>query len=512
MRAIKDEPTITHPDYDATAPERQLYCDVLKGTIAMRNKNYLPKFPLENDESYGYRLMLARAFNVVGKTLATFCGLVFRKPIMFGEDVPTQIRELSENIDNQGNHLDIFARQVFEDSYDGWAVILTDSPAVRVHDLAEQQQLGLRPYLTGYKAADVPLWDYQINQLTKKRELSLIVLREHRTVRRGVFLRETLEQYRVFQMIDGRVYWQLWEEQKNNSDGKTKLVQIVNDTLLPEFDMIPIAIIGKLGARPPMAELAYSNLDHTRTYSDYKSILHKTCVPVPFTTGLDAAEAGKAIAGDMMWCLPQGGTFQFAEVAGGSIAAVRACLEDLKIEMSWLGLQMLAPQPKNGSQATATEVISDTIQDTSELQVRATQLKDALELSLMHIAKYMKLAKGGSLELGCSWDQMLLSNDEINTLSGLVAEGHYSLESLLWQLEKGGKLPPDITAERELERIKADEEEAARIRPVINALNMPNGKVITNETNAEGEQKETTQPSAVLPNTGSIRGGVSVGA
>jgi hypothetical protein len=77
---------------------------------------------------------------------------------------------------------------------------------------------------------------------------------------------------------------------------------------------------------------------------------------------------------------------------------------------------------------------------------------------------------GGSIELGCSWQQMVLTPQEIQTLSATVADGNLSLESFLWHLERSGKLPPDITAEDELKRIT---DEMSQVRPLINAAAMP---------------------------------------
>lgn len=498
MEDQKDIVTIEHAAYKATADLRTTFSDVIGGTAALRAsyKKYLPQFPLEHDDDYKARWGAATMLNVTRKTRETLCGLVFQKPLTLSEDVPAEIVKLCENIDNQGNNLDTFARRVFEDSFDGWAVILTDTPDVVATDLAQQQTLGLRPYCVGYKAADVINWDYAIDPVSKRRVLSLIVLKETASKPVGMFKREYNPRYRVFHVKENKVYWQLWEEQTKQVGGKTEteLVQIVPDTL-HSLDVIPVAVIGELGDPPPLMDLGYKNLEHAQTYSDYKAIIHKTCVPVPYTTGLDKAEAGEALSGAMMWHLPEGGSMGFAEVSGGSIEATRTSLEDNKVDMAWLGLQMLMPKPEQGGNATATEVVSDTIQDTSELQTRANQLKDALELTFGFIAQYMGKGKdeGGSIELGCSWQQMVLTPQEIQVLSSTVADGNMSLESFLWHLERAGKLPPDITAADEMKRI---EEEQKTLQPVIKANQMP-GMPNENQNEQETPDEETDKATPV---------------
>lgn len=472
MDEKKDIVTLTHAEYDATAELRTVFDDVCDGTTALRaaHVKYLPQFPLEHADDYAARWRASTCLNVTQKTVETMCGLVFQKDITLGDDVPPELVDLCENIDNRGNHLNIFARDLFEDSFDGWSVILVDAPTATAADLGQQRALGLRPYAVAYDACDVINWDYQVNPVSRKTELSLIVLREHDSKQAGRFLREDVTQYRVFYLENGRVFWQLWEEQKDEH-GKVVVVQIVDDTAIDKLKQIPCAIVGELGDEPPLMDLAFTNLKYAQKESDYDSILHKTCVPIPYTTGIDASEAGKAISGGLMWHLPKDATIGFAEVAGASIEKVRENLTDLKGDMAMLGLSMLKSDRRANSDVTATEKMLDTIKETSTLQVRAIQLKDAIEMMLGFMAQYRGLESGGSITLGATWTAMVLSSQEIQTLGALVADGSLSLESFLWTLEKADLLPEDITAEDEMKRIT---DELKTVRPVINAGNMPN--------------------------------------
>lgn len=505
----KDLPTIQHEDYAETEPFRDTFKHVCDGTAALRKHAamYLPQFPLESDDDYKVRCSTATLLNVTQKTRDTLCGLVFQKPLTLGDDVPEAIVSLAENIDNKGNHINVFARDVFEDSFDGWSVILTDCPTAKVNDLGEQKALGIRPYAVAYDACDVINWDYNINPISKKRELSLIVLREYKRAVKGMFTRENVTRYRVFYMANSQVYWQLWEEQKNDK-GEKVVVQIEDDTLIPKLDAIPVAVVGELGDPPPLMDLMFTNIKYAQKESDYDSIIHKTCVPLPYVTGVTADEIGQAQAGGVMYCLPEGSTLGFAEVAGSSIEQARKNLEDLKADMAWLGLEMLMPKPKGGGKATATEVVADSIKDTSALQVRAEQLKDALELTLSFMAQYLGLGKesGGSVELGCSWQQMTITTQELQMLSQCVSDGTLSLESFLWSLEKAGKLPPDVTAEDEAKRIEEYEKAQTAVKPVLNALAMPNG--VTNDKT----QKTQEGNVETVPNTGAVPSGVGANA
>lgn len=490
---IKDRVDIRHSKYAQTEPLRTLFEDVCGGTAAIRAKHsdYLPQFPLEHDKDYKARWESATALNVTEKTIETMCGLVFQKEITLDKKVPQQIVDLWENIDNKGNHGNVFSRDIFEESFEGWSAILVDAPTAKANDLGEQKAMGLRPYWVAYDACDVINWDYQVNEVSRKTELSLVVFKECQSVAEGRYKRKEVTRYRTF-ILDGGVKWRLDEVRKSKDvNGKDEIIEIVGDTLIPKLDAIPVAFIGEPGDPPVLLDLAYTNLKHAQKLSDYESIIHKTCVPIPFTVGIDAAEFGKmAKVGSTMYHLPVGGSMAFAEVQGFAIDKARQALEDLKLDMATLGLAMLAANRKANADVTATEKLLDTIKETSTLQVRANQLKDAIELALSFTAKYLGQDEGGSVSLGATWSELVLSAQEITAYATLVADGVLSLESFLWTLEQADVLPEDVTAAKEMERIKTEMKE---LTPVRNAAANPN-------QGNNGPNNQTPQTTSPPPN------------
>jgi hypothetical protein len=479
-----DKVNNTHPQYDATAPARKVYQDVSDGTAKMRTAGtaYLPKFPQETDESYSFRRDTATLLNVTEKTVETLCGLVFQKEVTLDDEVPQPLKDLAENIDNKGTQLSVFARDLFEDAFDGWAVILVDAPATIADDAGQQKALGLRPYWVPYCADEVINWDYQINPVSKKRELSMIVLKETRTRKKGQFIREEYTQYRVYMLEGSTVTWQLWEQQ---GEGDTAKFNQIEGGIIDKQTSIPVAMIGELGDPPPLDDLVRKNIEHYQTYSDYKSAIHKTNRPLFFSVNLEGEPT--AIGSDVWFKCGLGGSIGYVEPAGASFASTRLCLEDVKVEMAWLGAQMLMPKPKQGaSSATATEVISDNIQDTSALQVRATQCQGALEQALGYTNVYLggKFEDAGSVSLGCSWQQMILSPTDLTAWNSMVSDGTVSLETFLYKLEKAGQLPPDITAADEMKRIDEEMKKNAAIKPVVDANNQPNETTDTQQAPA----------------------------
>src|SRR5574338_972708 len=109
----KDVISAKHPMYDAAQMHRQLYQDMVAGTLRLREKRsqYFPRFPREKDASYKYRVDTATAFNLTRKTQDVMIGLVFNEPIQLEPDVPAELVTLWEDTDNQGTHGDVFWRQ-----------------------------------------------------------------------------------------------------------------------------------------------------------------------------------------------------------------------------------------------------------------------------------------------------------------------------------------------------------------------------------------------------------------
>lgn len=478
--ASGDKVTTLHPAYLKAQKERVKYQDVIAGTRALRAKGteYLPQFPAELPASYEFRRQTATLLNITQKTVRALCGLVFQNDLTITDSLPEIMQDggFKENIDNRGRHLQVFARDVFEASFEGAAVILVDSSNIGASDLGQQKQMGLRPYFVQYDADSVINWDYRINPISKQRELSLIVFREINRERVGTFTFKEKVEYLVYFLNEtGQVVWQRWRE-----NDKGEAVQIDGDNILQGFTALPVCVIGELGAPPPLMDLVYKNIEHYQSYSDYKTILHKTCVPQFFTVNQDGDPTQLAISGDAIWKLGEGGSIGFAEPSGASIEKVRQSLEDIKAEMAMLGLSMLSGQTPQ-TQITATERMLDVMQETSDLQTRAQQLKDELERALGFMALYMRrdVNAGGSIELGASWAQMILTPEEMKTLSGLVDMGQLSLQSFLWYLQKAGKLPPDITAEDEIERIENESINEAAMTPIRNAQRLPNEQTVS---------------------------------
>lgn len=420
MENQKDTVAAQHEDYWKAYEKREIYDDVCEGTLKLREKRgkYLPQFPAETDADYQYRAETATCFNLTKKTRDVMTGLVFRDIVNVEDDVDPEIVALWENIDNAGTHGDVFVRKAFEEAFEGYSVILVDAPTAQPVSREEQLRLGIRPYWTLYDADDVWNWRYEINPISKRKELRLIVFREEVYVPSGEFISEEVVKFRVFR-FDGRlVTWELYREEREEKTSKVTYV-LEDSGAIPQLTQIPVAIVGELGDDPFLLDIALKNIEHFQTYSDYKSLIHKTCVPIPVGKGLETAGDDKVVVGGSTMVLTSDkGGFGFAEVNGASLNIVRQTLQDNREEAALMGLSILTGQPS--VMQTATEILMNSISETAELRVFARSLQDAIELAMGHTAEYLSLPRdaGGSVSLRTAWSntdtQFKVSLDELN--------------------------------------------------------------------------------------------------
>lgn len=403
----KDNVGQKHPQYDAAAQARKIWQDVADGgTLKLRKerKTYFPQFPKEDEADYKYRCDTSTVFNLTRKTRDVMVGLLFQEPIELEGDVPAQMETLWEDTDNRGTHGDVFWREAATAAFEGYAVILEDAPVEKARDAGEEKVLGLRPYSILYRADDVWNARYRINPVSKRRELEMIVLRSITDEPDGQFLVKPITRFLHIQAdLQGKVTWERFIEKKKEEGGEVEYIDDGNG-VFEKQDSIPVAILRELWALPPFIDIALKNIEHTQTYSDYKHIIHKTCVPFPVRKGYEPPKDNEPTTNSVVIDVPIDGDFSFAEVAGSSIEAVRTSLIDNREDISLMGLSILADKTAKVD-LTATEALLNNIGETAELRVLGRATQDAIETSFGFRAKYLGQKDGGSIVMGTAWNK-----------------------------------------------------------------------------------------------------------
>jgi hypothetical protein len=246
-----DKASNLHPSYGGQQKKRDVYRAVYGGTDAIRagGTEYLPKYPAEEQNEYQVRKDASTIDGIVLGGVDTLCASAFEGEIDVS-GVASQIQPLFENIDNKGNSFNIFARDAFRESFDGFSAILVDMPTAVAQDAEQERALGLRPYLNLYCASNVINWRYQVDPTSKQLILVLLVLKEVSQEPAGRFKVAEVTRYRVFEFINGIVTWELWEKVDKPVDGNDLI--LIDGGTIDKVNGIPVAFIGDVCADPKL--------------------------------------------------------------------------------------------------------------------------------------------------------------------------------------------------------------------------------------------------------------------
>lgn len=433
---------------------------LLGGTSAMRaaGKAYLPQWPNEDKNSYDARLKVATLFPAFKRTVEVLSGKPFSKPLTLGDDVPSRIKEWTEDIDLQGRNLHAFAAGLCEDALGpGLAGILVDYPRAQgLRTAAEEAAAGVRPYFVHIKLGSILGWK-------SRRENGAEVFTQLRflesvTEDDGDFGEVEIEQVRV--LYPGK--WEVWRETKEvGSDGKKKwALHLHGETTLKKIPFVPVygQRTGFMRATPPLLEMAHMNVKHWQSQSDQDTILHVARVPiltvigaentvdaqgntVPFELTVGASAAVK---------LPREGDMKFVEHSGAAIEAGRKSLLDLEDQLRQAGAELLVIKPGN---VTEAQTVADNEQGACALQRITNDLEDALDAALQLMAEWVGEKQGGHVTVYKDFGAATLAEASATLLKDMASAGSLSKETLFEEMQRRGIIRPDLKWQDERERI-----------------------------------------------------------
>jgi hypothetical protein len=466
------------PDYVCAAfnemsPRWQLVEDIRGGTavIRMKRESYLPKFEAETQADWDGRVLMTFVADHYATTLTEHVGLVMAVPPKLGDDVPEAIRTLTEDIDGEGNHLDVFAWDALEKSmHFGHGVFLTDYPQPEgINDLTDQRHAKVRPYATFYRACDVLSWQWAA--IGGVQIIVQIVLRETGSepagefgVKQSVTLREfkqdvTYNQFTGRATALGAINWRTWKETTNDAGRRTYTPldggQVIGPKQIPARVVYGGERIAILHSKPHLIGLAFSNVEEVQVGSDYANVMHKCNVPTPIFIGRNVGDAAsKTVQMGQGIDVPIGGDAKMLEPAGTAIGATRQRLQDIQAQMRRQGATM---DDATGSAKTAAEARLYAKQRNAKIARAARSLQDALEGVFEDMAAFLKLPNGGgSVVINQDFAGEGLDPALLTVYLNAYTNGALPLDALMYALEKG-RLPEDFQAEDQALTLVADE-------------------------------------------------------
>ena len=427
---------------------------LMDGTEGMRKaaKTYLPKFDAETETDYAARLGQSWLFNGFRKTVRDMAGRVFAKPIEI-EAGPAKLVEWSANIDNAGNDLSTFARQVFEDGLAaGIAYVMVDAPP-RDGVVTVAQAQTLRPYLVHLKSDDILGWKTGVHE--GKPTLTQLRISEcvYEDDPKDEFAQVEIDQVRVLDRLPNGVQVRVFRKVKTVEGEDWALWGEPTFTGLPDITVVPFYANRDdfFSGEPLLDDLADVNIAHWQSQSDQRHILHFARVPILHITGRRPDEAPVTFgASTAIQSDETDAKLTWVEHSGQAIGAGRQDLKDLEFQMETHGLQLLVARP--GGQSATGESL-DSAKETSILAVTADELKNTLEIALDWMCQYGGLDAATVVKVNKEFGVTMMDAQRMTALLSAVNTGNLSRETFIAELARCGMIAPDIVPDDEIERI-----------------------------------------------------------
>lgn len=471
--------TDRHPSYDLALPMWKKTRAVMAGQTQVHKLGelFLPKLSGEKPEAYAARLGRALFFNATSRTVYALVGMLFRKPPEV--KVSPAAEKMLDDVTQTGKSLVDLGKLVAVDALAlGRFGLLVDYPQALASGATVKQAeaAGQRPKMATYPAESIINW--RRSWVRNRSALSLTVLEEafEETDPEDEFKPICGVQYRVLdldprQLIEGaenprfQYYRQrIFRKLDNGTWGIVPAYEfypVMGGALMPE---IPFVYIGVDTTEPdieepPIADLVHTNVSHFQTTADVEHGAHKTALPQPWVSGLDADSGMNSdgdtpgapipafiIGGDEIWIAPNpGAQFGMLEYTGQGLAALETRLVRKEAYMAVLGARMLEDQKKG------VETVEVAGMHRSGEQATLSSQGDTLDAGITTaLAWFDKWAGGpGDVSFKTTRDFLPVGASAQDILAWVAAwqSGALSPQELFDKLQKGGVIREDKTLE-----------------------------------------------------------------
>jgi hypothetical protein len=390
-------------------------------------------------------------------------GKPFSKELTLGADVPSKIVGYCDDIDLQGNSLNVVAADVMREAM-GYGIcgIHVDHPVVNkdeVKTLADERKIGARPYAVFVKHNQI--LGCKIARQNGVTMLTQLRISETKEVPDGEFGTKLVNRVRVLEPGT----WAIWEEQQTK-DGKSEYVRVEEGTTtLNVVPFVPFygTKLGFMCGISPLLDLAYQNVKHWQSQSDQDNILHVARVPILVAIGVeDGIDAnGKPVP----WSMSIGasaavripskdGNLKYVEHNGAAIEAGEKSLEKLEDQMVQTGAELLVVKP--GEQKSATQSSNDADANKCDLQRIVESHEDSWDQVLQLMALWSNENDGGHVTLFKDFAAANLNDASAQLILSMQSQGMITKKTAINEQKRRGTLSPDLDADAELEAVSLE--------------------------------------------------------
>ncbi len=478
--------------------------DILGGVETMRagGKKYLPQFPNESSCNYQHRRKNSKFTNIFRDITENLASKPFTREVGLADDsVPEPIKAVVEDVDRAGNHLHVFAAEVFEAGIQkaiDW-IFVDHTRLPQGATLADERRMGARPFWVRIPAENMLAVHSAI--VDGKEEFVYARIDETYTQQDGMD-EETIPCVRVLirdPIRDGRqilgygqARFEVWEQTTiNSAPGRAKSVtwQKVDEgpisigviALVPFFTGKRTP--GTWRIAPPMQDIADLQVEHYQQETNLKSAKELTAFPMFKGDGISPPldKEGKQMV------LPLGpstvlyapmnengnhGQWGILEISAASLQFLSAQIKETEQQMRELGRQPLTAGSTGITQVAAAFASQKA---SSAIQAWAYLLKDALEKALRYTAQWLSITLEPTVYVNTDFAIELGSDKAPEVLLKMHDAKVISTETLRDEMKRRSILSPEFDNEAEEKRLEeelpGDDDEA----DILASITPPNG-------------------------------------
>lgn len=455
----------THADYRARVAQWKRCRDVMEGSDAVKlaGVTYLPMLKGQTFDEYEAYKCRALFFNGTARTRAALTGSVSAKDpsVKLPDALPERLAPHLADITEDGTPLNDFAVALLDEVITvGRCGILVDfrGDAVNAADH--------RPYWVLFQAEQIVNW--RVTKVGGSYRLSLVVLKEFETEAVGDnYATQSVEQYRVLELnAAGQYQVSIYRQDRSKAwKAVSTVVPVRRGTPL---DYIPFVFVSPTSItpsmdKPPLLDMVDVNLSHYRTSADLEHGLHFVGLPTPWAVGLPANQHSIAIGPTNVWKLSgPNAAAGMLEFKGEGLGELRTALTSKAEMMAVLGARLIEQPLAKGETAESVRTRNAATYATLRTIVNAVSLAMTTALR-WHIwwAGFEVPADSVGVELNREFVDITVTADELKSLVIAYQQGAMSFETLYWNLSRGHRVRPGVTAEDEKQAIAAGKSNAA---------------------------------------------------